>query len=216
MTISTLTVRAYAGVSSKVRALHPSRWSTSQRRFLMWEIVACLVITPVAIVGFTHLQKNYWIGFDPSEMSCLPWRIAFVEKLSSATDAITMDEQLPVVIAAKGMAPYIPDGTLIAKLIVGRPGDVVLINKSGVSVTAAKDGVTRVVGHIDANAIRRADDKRGIPAGLSSRTEDMFYRTVTVGFDEVFLMGVQPTSQDGRYFGARKFADIKGVVRFVI
>ena len=85
--------------------------------------------------------------------------------------------------------------------MIAIPGDVVTISDTGIVITEP-NGKAHNVGEIDLQAIARADVKKGIPAGLP--------------YDEVFLLGSAPLSQDSRYFGPRKISDIKGVIRYAI
>ena len=199
---------------ARIRSARWSKWSGAQKRFLAIELAVIGVALPLSGLAVARFSDQFWIGHDASEASCLPWSWMLVERAEAGVQPIVTRGML-VAIKARGMGPYVPDGTPLGKIVTAIPGDVVTISDAGIMITEP-NGKAHNVGAIDQQAIARGDVKKGIPAGLPSRDARLFFGKWQLAHDEVFLLGSAPLSQDSRYFGPRKISDIKGVIRYAI
>lgn len=97
-------------------------WST----FLPKALAVCL-LAAAAVLWF---QSRFMIGIDSQMVRCLPDHEFFLvdkEKLTIARDQI-------VAYKAVGLTPFFQDGTMMAKVIRGVPGDVLTITQEGVFI----------------------------------------------------------------------------------
>ena len=147
----------------------------SFRRFLLRAVPLSILMG----AGVLYLTDRYRIGVDGQENPCLP--DARVSIIDTADHAVGRGEL--IAFTAHGLEPLITDGTVMVKMVMGVPGDVIEIGLDVVRV----NGV--VVGE-------------GLDlAGTLRRSADSFVGSFVVLPGFVFPMGLTRDSYDGRYFG---------------
>lgn len=134
-----------------------------------------VIISVGALYGF---KSRYQIGVNTQlDLQCLPYDvflIDFKDQALSRGDFIAFH--------ARGMAPYIPDGTVIIKELAGVPGDRVVVDKGVVIVNDANRGELDLVEKLNASA-------------------EHYSRNETVPDGKMWVMGTLPRSFDSRYWG---------------
>ena len=127
-----------------------------------------------------YCEGRFYVGIDPQLQTCLlgNHHVFVVDRW----DRVVIRGGL-YAFAVRGIEPYYPDGTLLAKRAAGIPGDVV-------SISAAD---TRVNGLIVGHDLLVARSKQW-PLGR-------FIRTLTVPSHFYFFMGENDLSFDSRYWG---------------
>lgn len=147
-----------------------------RRRFAV--ALVGLAAAGLAVAGAQTVGENWRIGYDKSEVTCLPYRLY----------AIRLQEVQPkkgemVAFLTRGLQPFAEDGTVFTKIVVAGPGD---------HVVAAENGVT-VNGQFLAYNSKATD--------LLQSTDIWQHESYVLGSDEYFLAGTEATAFDSRYYG---------------
>lgn len=146
-----------------------------------------LIATGIAVAGAQSLGDTWRLGYDKSEVTCLPYRLY----------AINLDKALPVkgqlvAFKAQGLTPFFEDGTLFTKIVLAGPGDRVEAGPSGVTVNgeflAYND---KAIDRLKSTAIWRQD-------------------SYVLAGDEYFVAGTEPGAFDSRYYGPVSHSQLIG------
>lgn len=133
------------------------------------------------VVAGSYFIDRYRIGVDSQVEKCLPGYTFF---LVDTWDKNLVRDRI-YSFGARGMMPFFPDGTRIAKVLRGVPGDTVGIDQ---------ESVIRING---------SEIGRGLPlAAQLERKEASFHGSTTLPEGRYWFMGVNPVSFDSRYWGA--------------
>lgn len=155
-------------------------WNDPARRKFLKK---SLIWTAVAYVFFSALVSSigakYRVGIDLMDVRCLPWRVYLV-KLEPVRDP-KVGEYVAFVPRHGLMGPKF-EGQLVGKMIAGIPGDVLTVKDDFASVSG------RPIGRLD--LLEKLNAKPGA-----------FDRTVSIPEGKVLVVGTQPRSYDGRYWG---------------
>lgn len=142
-------------------------------------LIKVAVFTVVCSLFFSWVESRFLIGIDSQVIRCLPdHQFYLVDTAKKGTDRGTI-----VAYRAKGLTAFFEDGTMMAKIIKGLPGDHLLVNKQGVFINDVKvaEGFPLV-------------DRLDI-------AEDSLYRDEVIPTNKYLLLAPSPESYDGRYWG---------------
>lgn len=147
------------------------------------------ILTIVIVKSFfSWFSSNYSFAHDDQENRCLPeYTTYFLEKHYSNVEVGGIYG-----FRAKGLEPFIKDGTWLAKYVVATSGDKVDINKNGIFI----NGEMKAEGFALAKRLGKA--------------EESFYRTFTIPENKAFFMGTSEISYDSRYYGLVDYSKIIG------
>lgn len=171
-------------------ALNPSRrWlqhrlseiadDPSRRRFAKRAIASSVLALVIGIPFGNTLGKHYKIGLDLGEFRCLPWHVYLVEL--GRPSSLKRGDYVAFV-ARDGVMGNRFKGKLIGKMIAGLPGDTVIVKDDFATVNDTPVGPLTLLSRLGKN------------------TRD-FDRTAVVPEGMVFVVGTEPRSYDGRYWG---------------
>lgn len=148
------------------------------------------VITGMLIVGTGYaLASRFSIAYDPQIASCFyDHRVFLIDKRNNQ-----LERGAIYAFSAKGLDPFFDDGTAMAKILVGLPGDEILITA---------EGVISVNGDVVGDGFMHS-------AALDMVPEDFAGRT-TLAANTYWFMGETPESFDSRYWGTVKMEQIIG------
>lgn len=140
--------------------------------------------TALVMIVLINLVISSWrIGLNTQEVKCLPGTVYLVRQ--SPPDTVAVGQLIAY--RSLGLQPYLKDGTTVAKLVAGVPGDQVTVDRSGISVNGKHWGPLNDV------VMRK-----------TAHSVDGLTRTFTVAPDELLVLGTLPRSYDGRYWGTIK------------
>lgn len=142
-------------------------------------LVAAVVILAVGIPVGSWLQSNIRVAYDDAQVPCLPHRL-YVLSLGETAPARGELAAFRTV----GLEPWFDDGTVFTKMVVGVPGDEVVID----------GGYVQVAGEPLGGVSRRI-------AEALDRTVDSYNSRYVLGPDQYFLAGTQGEPFDSRYYG---------------
>lgn len=142
----------------------------------------------ILITGFGSM---YSIGINVQSVKCLPGALFISSHHFVENDEIQRGKIYWY--RSKGLAPLLPDGVPIGKLMAGLPGDQVDVDKDGIRINGVlwgplNDHVLSTIG----------------------KTADEITRSFVIAPDEVLLLGTLPRSLDARYLGPIKASRIEG------
>ncbi|WP_448205430.1 S26 family signal peptidase [Azospirillum sp. sgz302134] len=138
-----------------------------------------LLAGAVAAACGAYLSSRYAVAIDPQVERSMPGvRVLLIDRY----DTMPQREQA-YAFAARGLGPWIADGTLVAKFADGLAGDEVAITTSEVRVNGAVRGEGLAL------------------AATLGQPASHFERRFTVPDGAVFLLGRAFNSFDGRYWG---------------
>ena len=141
--------------------------------------IKALLVSAAAVGVVAYASDRYAIGTDTQEVRCLPDHSVFL------VDRHRVEPRRDTLMAfrAQGLDPYFEDGTLMAKELVGMPGDHVRIDETGVWI----NGEQRAEGfpHVNTLDLDFASLERdeAVPEG------------------HYLFLAPAPESYDGRYWG---------------
>lgn len=146
-------------------------------------------ILSVAIIGLIEwFTAHYRIGIDGQEVRCLPDHSVFMVSLRDKEPA----RGEIIAYYARNLSPWFADGTLMAKIMTGMPGDRVKVDAGGVFVNGKKVA-------------------EGFPlAGALKKSEADFFTEYTIPEHHYLMIAPAPESYDGRYWGLIKEDQIAG------
>jgi len=121
------------------------------------------------------------VGINDQEIKCLPGT-AFIIRQSPPD---TYRRGHIIAYRSRGIAPLLPDGQIVAKMVAGVPGDTVEVTAAGISING------RYWGPLNAT-VESVTRRFEIPEG------------------ELLLLGTLPRSYDGRYWGTVKLDQVIG------
>ncbi len=180
-------------------------FTSKQKALFLISIIALLASFPaITYVNDNSDVKSYiahWSFFgyqlllDPQKSSCLDDKHFFILEKFEEKELIEKGIN-PI----KGQlwafsAPYTgfyKTGQLMVKVVVGVPGDHLLINSNGIFIN----------GSLLSNSFKAAEN-----LGINPQ---IFYRQKILKADEYFMMGTSEASFDSRYFGTIKINSFKG------
>lgn len=163
-----------------------ARWG----KIAVW--FAAVLFTISIIINAIALK--YRLGVDIQKHQCLPW-VIYVIELGNPKGHIQRGEYLAF--STKNKMGHGFDGQVIVKLVGAVPGDRLTIKND----TAYVNGI--LIGGMD--LVRRL-----------GKSPNGFDRDVVVPQGNYLLLGTQPKSYDGRYWGFVEDAEIIGKVHPVI
>lgn len=134
----------------------------------------------IAVLGFfAWVQGRYLIGVDGQVVRCLPDHKYFLVNLTKPAPM----KNMIMAFHAKGLEPIFSDGTMLAKIVRGIPGDHLVINEAGVHINGAliADGFPII-------------DRTGLE--LASLFKDEI-----IPEGKYLMLAPAPESYDGRYWG---------------
>jgi conjugal transfer pilin signal peptidase TrbI len=147
-----------------------------------------VILTVVLAVGFDMIARRYRLGIDWQVERCLPdIRVVLIDLRSE----IPKRGEL-IAFRGLGLAPIFPDGTQMVKILVGLPGDLVMVSPVR----------TTVNGHEVARGFALAE-RLGQPPSA-------FARTFSIPAGHYFAVGRSAESFDSRYFGLIKDEQVLG------
>ena len=156
-------------------------------RALLWTAISFAVLYPLLSMA-TH---NIRIGVDLQEVRCLPWRVYLLE--------LGRPEQMTKggVVAFKPrnglMGPKF-EGRLVGKMIAGVPGDVLEVKHDVAYVNGKRVGELVLLPKLHAKP-GSYDRREIVPAG------------------KILVLGTEPRSYDGRYWGFLDQSAVIGTVK---
>ncbi|MEY2161674.1 MULTISPECIES: S26 family signal peptidase [unclassified Rhodanobacter] len=156
------------------------RWSRAKAINLTCLVAIAWIALIESVGAFVHL------GYDPQVTRCLPWRV------------YAINQQRPDVVEAGRIyvyrARHIPlmrDGASVIKYAAAVAGDRIHVDSKGISING------RYWGPLNPSVMEKGN------VGVSDVTKDY---TVPVG--HVLMLGTEPRSWDGRYWGLLKTSQI--------
>lgn len=162
-------------------------WS-SRKSFLLRGLLAAVI----AAVVMQYLNSRFIFCYDiQSTYRSLPWSAYLVDR----QDTNVARGSIMAFRAERMIAPF-RDGMLVAKKVVGIPGDFVVVKPEHVQINneIVKLNTRRVLG-----------EERGTPVYLSLRNE-------VVPQDSYFALGTHERSYDSRFWGYLRKDQIVGRV----
>ncbi|WP_258570043.1 signal peptidase I [Burkholderia sp. MBR-1] len=132
--------------------------------------------------------------FEAQDVACLPWDV-YVPASGPGTVIHHGDI---VRFRARGLAPLFKDGTPMAKMAVGLPGDRISVHEDRVYVNGKYWGSLAI-------GLRRLQKPPGY-----------WDRDLTVGKGEIFVLGTEPRSFDSRYWGVIHEDQVDGTLSVLL
>lgn len=135
------------------------------------------------------LQEQGSVMVEAKTAGCLPWQVYWYDKKQTYRPLRRNDV---ILFPARGMAPVIPDGLPVGKLVAGLPGDKVEIRNGNVYI----------------NGSLIADVRYG--AGKLGKPVDYWDTAYRLEDDEIFVFGTEKHSWDSRYWGPHRASMVRG------
>lgn len=133
-----------------------------------------------AILFFiSWFESRFRVGIDAQMVRCFPDHKYFFVDMKYKSPEV---DQI-IAYKAKGLEPYFRDGTMMAKIVSGMPGDHLIINDDGVFI----NGQLKAKGFAQISRLNKP---------LKSLFKDEI-----IPDDHYFLLAPAPESYDGRYWG---------------
>jgi len=129
------------------------------------------------------------VGITNQSIKCLPGT-AFIIRQSPPD---TYRRGQIIAYRSRGLAPLLPDGQIVAKLVAGVPGDKVEVTAQGISINGT------YWGPLNAIVLEK-----------SGKTAESVTRSFEIPEGELLLLGTLPRSYDGRYWGTVKLDQVVG------
>lgn len=146
--------------------------------------------TAAFIVGFAcvnQFRQEYRIGVDLASVRCLPWRLYFISY--GHPGDLKQGDYVAFVPTGGLMGPHF-EGKTVGKMVAGLPGDKLVV----------KNNIAYIGGRLIGELV--LTEKLGKKPGEFDRVE-------TVPPGKVLVIGTEPRSYDGRYWG---FLDQKLII----
>jgi conjugal transfer pilin signal peptidase TrbI len=176
--------------SIRVRLMTPFvllRKDKSRMLFLRNSLIGITATFIVAIASVTAFRQDHRIGVDLAAVRCLPWRLYFITY--GQPQDLKIGDYVAFVPVGGLMGPHF-EGKTVGKMIAGLPGDKFVV-KGNIAYIGG-----RLIGELDLT------DKLGKKPGDFDRVD-------VVPPGKVLVVGTEPRSYDGRYWG---FLDQKLIV----
>lgn len=158
-----------------------------RRRFLRNSVIGILVAFIVAIATVNAFRQDYRIGIDLSSVRCLPWRVYFIT-YGQPTELKRGD--YVAFVPTNGLMGEHFEGKTVGKMVVGLPGDKLVVRNN---IAYIGD---RLIGEL-------------VLAEKLGKKPGDFDRVETVPPGKILVVGTEPRSYDGRYWG---FLDQKLII----
>ena len=152
----------------------PQKYNSTQ--FI--NIVSALVI--VIVLGFSFIMARWSISIDPQKIKCLPYLVYIQTK--SIPDVVQRGHIYTY--RAKGLEPLLKDGSPMAKIAAGVPGDRVRIDATGVYING------EFFGPLNEYVINKMKLDR-----------QALYRNFVIPDGKYLMLGTLPQTYDSRYWG---------------
>ncbi|MBK4737831.1 S26 family signal peptidase [Noviherbaspirillum pedocola] len=157
------------------------------RRAILWAALAFAFLYPLLSMA-TH---DIRVGIDMQEVRCLPWRV-YLMKLGRPQ---SFDKGAFVAFKPRNglMGPAF-EGRLVGKMIAGVPGDVLEVKQDVAYVNGKRVGDLILLPKLHAKP-GAFDRREVVPAG------------------KLLVLGTEPRSYDGRYWGFLDQSAVIGTVK---
>jgi len=129
------------------------------------------------------------VGIISQSITCLPGTVFVIRQ--SPPDAYRRGQIIAY--HSRGLAPLLPDGYKVAKLVAGLPGDQVEVTPNGISINGTYWGA------LNPDVLEK-----------SGKTAESVSRSFQIPEGELLLLGSLPRSYDGRYWGTVKRDQVIG------
>ncbi|RME59384.1 signal peptidase I [Candidatus Parcubacteria bacterium] len=140
-----------------------------------------MAVVGVLIVGvWLYVADRYRFGVDNQDITCLPGRHYLIDRY----DRTPPERGQIYAFRSKAIPPYYKEGTIMAKILIGLPGDRVRIENDKVYV----NGKEVAEGFVHAETL-----------GKKSRD---FWGKGVLGPNQYWFIGTNPRSFDSRYWGS--------------
>lgn len=173
--------------SRLVSPLKNLRTDKARLRFLRNSLMGITAAFIVAIAAVTTFRQDYRIGVDLASVRCLPWRLYMI---TYGQPADLKRGDFVAFVPKGGLMGEHFEGKTVGKMVAGLPGDKLVV-KNNVAYIGG-----RLIGELD--LIEKLGKKSG-----------EFDRVMTVPAGKVLVIGTEPRSYDGRYWG---FLDSKLII----
>lgn len=175
----------WEGIAWYMRGRRPAPPRKMSPTYLLNLISGTFLVGVILLnLAFAHVS----IRVNPLDDKCIEGTVFF--EWRHVPDVVERGSKLSFV--ARGL-PVIDEGAVVGKYVAAIPGDVVVVDGSGISINGEHWGP------IEDRVIEKTRTDRST-----------LFRSFTVGADEVLMLGDLPGSFDGRYFGPIKQADLAG------
>ncbi|NLC21307.1 MAG: S26 family signal peptidase [Halomonadaceae bacterium] len=149
-----------------------------------------LVVGCAIIASFMWLESRFRIGIDGQAIRCLPDHKYYLVDMAR----IVTDRDAIVAYRSEGLDPYFEDGTMMAKIIKGKPGDHLVVDAEGVQIN----------GEVVATGFALSE-RLGVD-------HSELYKNESIPAGHYLLLAPAPESFDGRYWGYVKEEQLIGKV----
>lgn len=144
-------------------------------------VINLVCLTSVALILILQWLTACWsLGLDFAPLKCL-----------NGTGFLIHNDRPSDIVRGRlyayhshGLMPLLPDGSPVVKIAAALPGDVILVNAKGVFINGRWWGALNP-----------------ITLARTHRTVASVTRTFTIQPGQVLMLGDQPRSYDGRYWG---------------
>lgn len=156
-----------------------------------WILIEILVALIAMDAGFSWFADHYRFGYDGQVHRCLPERFFL----------ISLDPHQPqrgelLAFKAERMEPFFRSGTTVVKVVAGVPGDDVEVKDGALFI----NGISRVL--LQPKALERI-----------GKTAEQLARHARLADGQYLVLGTEPGSYDGRYWGAVEARQVVGQAR---
>ena len=167
-----------------------------------WKVGAKVFAVCTAVgMGYAYASQRYVIGLDTQEYKCLDDWIFIIDTWDRPGAADVERNDLVAVVLTDAQTPANAlwgPGQVMVKRAVAKPDDVADISARGIAFKRGEEHWTHGTALEAAPAL-----------GIS---EEDLTRQITISQGELFLMGDNPMSYDGRYYGQVSEGQIVGSV----
>ena len=153
-----------------------------------WLILVC-VFSACCFAASYFFYLNFRLGLDFQVYRCMDEWVYII----NIKDRKPLKDKI-FAIEAHGAEPVVANGTMMAKIIRGVPGD---------KVTITKDERILINGKLIATGMDHLH-------GINPTDMNKFFGTRILGADEYWVMGTRQRSFDSRYYGPVHAYQIKG------
>jgi conjugal transfer pilin signal peptidase TrbI len=161
----------------------------SRRKFILKTLLFSVIAWMILSTLVTNFNKSHRIGLDLNDIRCLPWRAYFITYGSGPFER----GQYVAFQSINGLMGPKFEGRLIGKQVAAIPGDHIVVKNDMLSINNKQIGPLTLI------------DRLRVPHGYFDRDE-------IVPAGKLLVLGTEPRSYDGRYWG---FLDQQSVVGWV-
>lgn len=168
-----------------------------------WKIGAkVFAICMVIGAGYAYASQRYVIGLDTQDYKCLDDWFFVIDTWNRPTADEVSRNQLIAVVLTDAQTPanalWKPGQVMVKRAVATDPGDVIDVSPDGIRFSNGGEHWQHGTALEAARAI--------------GTSEDALTRQITLTQGELFLMGDNPMSYDGRYYGPVNEDQIVGSV----